>query len=70
MQPRQAARKVHTIRGLIDRDRLTVRDIVSEDDNSRAIATEWFLDGELVRRDVAVSILQGQALTGEQAEMA
>jgi hypothetical protein len=64
------AAQVHTIKGLIDRDRLTVTDIVSEDDNSRAIATEWFLDGELVRRDVAVSILRGQALAGEQAEMA
>jgi hypothetical protein len=62
--------KVHTIKGLIDRDRLTVKDIVTEDENSRAIATEWFLDGELVRRDVAVSILCGQALAGEQAEMA
>jgi hypothetical protein len=62
--------KVHTIKGLIDRDQLTVKDIVSEDENSRAVATEWFLDGELVRRDVAVSILCGQALAGEQAEMA
>jgi hypothetical protein len=61
--------QVHTIKGLIDRDRLTVKDVVAEDDNSRAIATEWFLDGEMVRRDVAVSILRGQALTGEQAEM-
>ena len=61
--------KVHTIHGLIDRDRLTVTDIVSEEENSRAIATEWHLDGELVRRDVAVSILQGQALFGEQAEL-
>jgi hypothetical protein len=44
--------KVHTTKGLIDRDLLTVKDIVSEDENSRAVATEWFLDGELVRRDV------------------
>jgi hypothetical protein len=62
--------QVHTIKGLIDRDKLTVEDIVSEDENSRAIATEYRLDGELVRRDVAVSILRGQALAGEQAEMA
>jgi hypothetical protein len=63
------AAQVHTIKGLIDRDRLTVTDIVSEDDNSRAIATEWFLDGELVRRDVAVSSFAAR-LAGEQAEMA
>lgn len=62
--------KVHTIKGPIDRALLTPRDIVTEDANSRSIATEWFLDGELVRRDVAVSILIGQALAGAQAEMA
>lgn len=62
--------QVHTIKGLVDRDLLEVTDIVTEDDNSRAVATEWRLDGEVVRRDVAVSILRGQALAGEQAEMA
>jgi hypothetical protein len=61
--------KVHTIKGLIDRDLLTVKDIVTEEENARVVATEWFLDGEMVRRDVAVSILSGQALAGEQAEM-
>lgn len=60
---------VHTTKGLIARDRLIATDIVSEEANSRAIATEWHLDGELVRRDVAVSILQGQALWGDQAEI-
>jgi hypothetical protein len=62
--------KVHTTKGLIDRHLLTVNDIVSEDDNSRAVATEWFLDGELVRRDVHVMILRGHALGCEQAELA
>lgn len=61
--------QVQTTRGMIDRDRLTVTDITSEEDNARIIATEWHLDGELVRRDVAVSILQGHALCGEQAEI-
>lgn len=60
---------VYTTKGLIERDRLTVTDVVSEEDNSRAIATEYHLDGELVRRDVAVSILRGQSLQGEQAEL-
>lgn len=60
---------VHTTKGLIERDRLTATDVVSEEANARVIATEWHLDGELVRRDVAVSILQGQALCGEQAEI-
>lgn len=61
--------QVHTTKGLIARDRLEVRDVTHEDDNSRAIATEWYLDGEMVRRDVAVSILRGQAIVGEQAEV-
>ncbi len=62
--------QVHTTKGLIDRDQLTVEDIVSDEDNARVIATEWFLEGELVRRDVAVSILSGQALAGDAAELA
>lgn len=61
--------QVHTIKGLIDRDQLTVKDIISEEPNARVIATEWFLGNELVRRDVAVSILSGQALAGDQAEI-
>jgi hypothetical protein len=60
---------VQTIKGFIERDLLTVRDIISEDDNSRAVATEWFLDGEMVRRDVAVSILRGHELAGAVQEI-
>ena len=61
--------KVHTIKGLIDRDLLTVTDIVTEEPNARVTATEWHHEGELVRRDVNVNILAGQALCGEQAEL-
>jgi hypothetical protein len=60
---------VHTTKGLIDRDLLEVKDIITDEDNAHVIATEWFLDGELVRRDVAVSILSGQAIAGEQGEL-
>jgi hypothetical protein len=60
---------VHTTEGLIERGRLIASDIVSEEDNARVIATEWHLEGKLVRRDVAVSILHGHALCGEQAEL-
>jgi hypothetical protein len=59
-------KQVQTTLGLVDYDKLQVTDIVNETDNSRAIATEWRLDGELVRRDVAVSILRGHSITGEQ----
>lgn len=61
--------QVETTKGLIDRNLLEVKDIITEDDNSRAIATEWTLDGELVRRDVALSLLSGQALFGAQQEI-
>lgn len=61
--------QVHTIKGLIDRDLLTVMDIVTEDDNNRTVATEWHLDGELVKRDVHVIILRGQVLAGAAAEL-
>ena len=60
---------VQTAVGLIERERLTVADIVDEGPNYRTIATEWHLDGELVRRDVAASILCGHALFGEQQEL-
>lgn len=61
--------KVHTTKGLIDRDCLVATDIVSNEDNARVTATEWHLDGELVRRDVNVNILSGQAIFGEQEEL-
>lgn len=48
---------VYTTDGLIERSRLEVRDVVRDDHGSRAIATEWYLDGRLVRRDVTVNIL-------------
>jgi hypothetical protein len=60
---------VHTTEGLIERDRLRANDIITEEDNARVIATEWFLGEKLVRRDVHVSILRGLSLTGEQAEV-
>lgn len=54
-------------RVLVERDRLDVKDVVGEDSNARAIATEWFLDGKLVRRDCHVMLLRGTVMGGEQA---
>lgn len=59
--------QVHTTEGLVDRALLSVKDITTEDDNSRAIATEWYLDDKLVRRDVAISMLRGVDVFGGQA---
>lgn len=62
--------KVHTAKGLIDRDLLTVEDIVTEDENARVIATEWRLkSGEMVKRDVHAIILSGLAVAGETQEI-
>lgn len=61
--------QVQTKNGLVDRSSLTVKDIVQEHPNARVVATEWYLGTELVRRDVAVSILQGLPLSGEQANI-
>lgn len=50
--------QVFTTKGLIDFDRLRVKDVVELGENHRKVATEFYLDDELVRRDVAVSILR------------
>jgi hypothetical protein len=60
---------VYTKLGLIERARLEVKDIVVEEDNARVTATEWYLDGELVRRDVNVNILRGLSVLGDQAKV-
>lgn len=57
---------IETTKGLIERDRLTVKDKTEEGEDYRATATEWFLDGELVRRDVWVVKLRGLEMTGAQ----
>jgi len=49
--------KVFTIKGPMELDLLSVRDVVTICDNTRKVASEFYLDGELVRRDVAVSML-------------
>ena len=58
--------KVYTAKGVVDRDALTVKDIITEEGNARVTATEWFMGDELVRRDVNVNILVGQSFDSEQ----
>lgn len=57
---------VHTAIGKIERNLLTVKDTVTEEDSCRVIATEWFLEDKLVRRDVNVNIFDGLSLEGTQ----
>jgi hypothetical protein len=60
---------VHTTHGLLERGLLTTKDIVTDEENARVTATEWYLGDELVRRDVHVNILRGLSVTGEQGEV-
>ena len=62
-------KQIHTKLGLIDIDRLIVNDIITLENDARVTATEWFLEDELVRRDVNVNILKGLSLNGEQATL-
>jgi len=60
---------VYTTRGLIEHEKLVVTDIIELHEGVRVTATEWHLDGELVRRDVNVNVLVGQAVAGEQGKI-
>lgn len=61
---------IDTAKGLLDTNHLEVKDVVESGDNGvpyRKIATEYRLNGELVRRDVTVTALRGiesQAIQG------
>ena len=54
-----SAKQVWTIHGSIDMDKLTIKDVVTDEPNARISATEWYLGDELVRRDVNVNVLRG-----------
>lgn len=58
---------VETAIGMIERDQLVVKDVVDETENARSVATEWYHNGALVRRDAHVMILRTQPIGGEQA---
>lgn len=49
--------KVLTTKGEIDLEALEVRDVVEVCENTRKVVSQFWLDGELVRQDVAVSML-------------
>jgi hypothetical protein len=58
--------KVITTKGLVELSELEVKDVVEIGENYRKIATEYRLNGELVRRDVAASMLRGPGMDSEQ----
>lgn len=51
--------EVVTADGYIDRKELEIRDVVEESDTARVVATEFYREGRLVRRDVWVNVLRG-----------
>lgn len=60
---------VMTTQGLIEFDKLEVKDVVEVGDNYRKIATEYRFGGELVRRDVTVNALRGLESTAVQGKI-
>lgn len=61
--------QVLTAIGLVERDQLTVKDVIDENDSSRVTATEWYLGDQLVRRDVNVNVLTGILSNSENGGM-
>ncbi len=59
-------RMIDTTKGPIPEDQLEVKEIRTSGENDESIAREWYLAGELVRRDAWVTLLHGQSVTGEQ----
>lgn len=58
--------QVLTVKGPIEMDRLEIRDVVELVNNGRKVATEYRLDGELVKRTVTVDVLM--PLTSDAAQ--
>jgi len=59
-------RMVDTTKGPIAFDRLVIKEVHASGDNDESIAREWYLDGELVRRDAWVTLLRGNPTRAEQ----
>ena len=49
---------VFTTKGLIEMDRLTIRDQIELGDNHRKVISQYFLDDELVRQSVHIDLLR------------
>jgi hypothetical protein len=64
-----AMNEVYTIKGLLPRSALEVKDIISETENSRCVATEWYYNGELVRRDAWANIYHAKEMAGAQPNL-
>lgn len=61
--------QVMTTKGPLELDALRVVDVAEVTENARKVATEYYQGDELVRRDVAVSMLMPLSMTGTPGEM-
>jgi len=57
---------VQTTVGLVEQSNLEIKDVIENGDSARVTATEWYLNGLLVRRDVIVNILRGVDMNSSQ----
>jgi hypothetical protein len=60
---------VETIKGLLPLEDLEVKDIVTVTDSSRCIATEYYYNGELVKRSAWADLLRSVPVFGEQPKL-
>ena len=60
---------ISTTKGLIDIDQLEIVDNITLEDNARICSTEWYLEGELVRRDCNINVLRGLSLVSEATQL-
>ena len=60
---------VYTTKGLVPFRDLSVTDHFELHEGTRVHATEWRMNGELVRRDVEVNVLRGLEITSAQASV-
>lgn len=62
-------RLIQTTRGLLPESSLTTREVRSDGDNDIGVAREWYLGGEMVRRDAWVTLLRGLEIDAQEGNI-
>ena len=65
----RAADLVQTKVGMVPREKLVVSHVQDESDTAFEAATEFYLEGELVRRDAWVNMKRGLSMGAAQAQI-
>jgi hypothetical protein len=60
---------VITTKGLVSEDQLTTKYIETNEPKIISLAREWYLGEELVRRDVWVTVKEGQSTSNEKGSL-